>query len=134
LLAPSPIEEWKEAECETPHEVPNERCSCGIYAFNSPADMRLALPNALNKDGGFEHVSGVIGAKGVIWEHEDKHPGNPVGFRCQKAKVLALFDAESSQARPMEEIAAQYNVPIITEDHYDAFCKEHRLYRFDWQS
>jgi hypothetical protein len=94
--------------------------------------MYKEFPRVPRRVDGTEQVTGVIGGKGVIWTCPSDGPGVGNGFRAQKAKVLALFEAESTEERPMDQIAAQYKVPIIGVDDYDAFCIEHNLKRLDW--
>ena len=120
---PPHIEEWKEAECTGGHRIPGENCSCGIYAFHTVAAMQREL-GPRDRGDGYEHVSGVIAARGEIVEHED-------GFRAQYAKVLAIFS--DSLDTPKEEIAEEYHCPIIRPDEYDAFCADHGLIRLDKQ-
>ena len=68
-----------------------------------------------------------LGAVGRIVPHED-------GFRAQYAKVLAIF--EDPYETPKQQILESYTsaLAIISPDHYDAFCLEHKLIRLDWQS
>jgi len=120
-------EEWKEAECKLGHRIPGYNCRCGIWAFFDAETMESELGSMSVPVERYEYVSGIIGAAGDIVVHE-------LGFRAQYAKVLAIF--EDPYETPKQQILESYTsaLAIISPDHYDAFCLEHKLIRLDWQS
>jgi hypothetical protein len=128
-------EEWKVAKCNRnqkhrKHGVPGVRCSCGIWAFNSPdeagfQEMTLpppppALPSKV-PDTPYMQMTGVIGAQGAVIDCDFG------GFRAQDAKVLAIFDDPFDT--PKKKAAGEHNADIIDPDDYDDFCANHDRYR-----
>jgi hypothetical protein len=61
---------------EAPGEVPGMRCSCGFYGYGRR--------NSSNSETTVHVVGGVVAG----WGNLELHEG---GFKCGKAKVLALF-------------------------------------------
>jgi hypothetical protein len=122
--------EWKEAQCDFGHEPPGEGCTCGIYAYNEVGKLlnfmnlvNLARTRKLRLEP-LETASGVIIADGGII------PGS-YGFRCEYAKVAAIFEHGLPALATPQEIAEHYRCDIITVDEYDAFCAKHGLRRLD---
>lgn len=58
------------------HEVPNENCTCGFYAYNSRENDQHSQA---------QFVGGVIKGYGRTLI-------GPKGFRCEKAEIVALID------------------------------------------
>jgi hypothetical protein len=115
-------EEWKEAECRLGHRIPDDDCSCGIWAFFNPEIMAAEFGAITMPGERYEYVSGIIGAGGDIVIHEK-------GFRAQYAKVLGIFSDE--YPTPKQEIAESYGCPIVASEDYDALCHQHDLIRLD---
>jgi hypothetical protein len=118
--------EWKEAACDFGHEPPGENCTCGIYAYNEAG----RLHNPANYNARMRTFEPLDTACGVIIADGGIIPGT-VGFRCQYAKVAAIFDDGLPALATPQQIAEHYRCDIITVDEYDAFCAKHGLRRLD---
>jgi hypothetical protein len=119
-LGPWPDGEENVAVCEVDHPVPAKGCSCGLYAFYTPAGR---LPYAATARTTVGSISGVIGTAGRII------PGD-LAYRAERAKVLALF--EDPLDTPKEEISAAHGgIPIIRVADFEDFCDWYGLIRYD---
>jgi hypothetical protein len=125
--------EWKEAECQLGHRIPDERCMCGIWAFFNVETMEEEFGSRLitapttqfatsPRGARCEYITGVIVADGDIVIHDK-------GFRAQYAKVAAIFNDPFST--PKQEIAESYGCSVIAPSEYDVFCTAHGLRRLD---
>ncbi len=97
-----------------PHEAPDPRCMCGLYALLDPRDRRLPRDDATV-------ALGAVGAWGEIDVHRS-------GFRAQYATVLALAvppRAASHLRRRHERAAERYGVDLVAPDLLEAFGRRH---------
>ena len=128
-----PNSQMKIAECERGHPVPDEHCSCGVYAWCN----EKVLHEMLFAPTDHTHISGVIaGAGGVIRGHNGY-------WVAEKVIVLAFFDdGHPSPKREVmpgsgvylatkEEAAQVWGVPVIKYEEYEDFCDEYGLWRCD---
>ena len=91
-----------------PHDAPDARCQCGIYAYHRPG-LRAYY-------GDFAWAEGAITAWGRIEVHAD-------GFRAQHARIEALAwpDREGPRVRAtIERVARDLGVPLVERASLDA--------------
>lgn len=112
----------------TDHSPPVEGCSCGFYAFYTPA---LAIGGGYWPSADYGQlynrlVAGVMSASGDVALHE-------WGFKTERARVAALFTtgaADEELPLPREIIADAYGVPVIEADDFFEFCEQEGLVVF----
>ena len=86
---------------DEPHESPDRRCQCGIYAYHRPG-LRAYY-------GEWAWAEGIITAWGRIEVHAD-------GFRAEHARIEALArpDLDTAAVRAtIEQVAADLGVPLL---------------------
>ena len=127
-----PDNEEMVGKCDSWHPAPAKGCSCGVYAWKSPALMHS------NGYGPADHlhISGVVAGRGRFIRGERGY------WVAEGAVVLAFFrDDYPSPVREVlsgsgvylptkEEAARIYNVPVIEFGEFDSFCDEYGLIRF----
>jgi len=85
-------------------EIPDRSCGCGFWVYWSPS---AAVPGITKPD-----VCGIVEGWG-------RYRGGEKGFRCSKAKIVALCITDTScgdlgRARAEDLLAERYKVPIFS--------------------
>lgn len=94
------------------HSVPDQNCSCGLYALNDSDDARL--PSDAD-------VWGAIAAWGDVQVYQ-------TGFRAEFACVVALAAsnaAEEWKRWRVEAVARAYGVPVVPVGELEAAARVH---------
>lgn len=89
-----------EAKCGTDHLAPDEKCSCGIYAFKTQEEFRKQQYNVMKR------VVGEVWLWGRIVEHE-------AGYRAQFAYPKRLWIANRGKGLNAYEVDAASLAPYI---------------------
>ena len=126
-----PNAQMKIAECEHGHPVPDEHCSCGVYAWY---DVDILRRKGFNPHDHTTIAGVVAGAGGVIRGYNGY-------WVAEKVIPLAFFDdGHPSPLREVmpgsgvylatkEEASEVWGVPIIKYEDYADFCDERGLWR-----
>lgn len=102
-----PTSAWLEADCELNHEIPDEVCSCGIYA----ARTRGHLVSLAYNDGGGRNVVRAIGEVALVGK---VIPGTQ-GWRASRARPVRLW-VPYDQWRLANSLSQAYAIPVGLSD------------------
>lgn len=104
------------AKCSlTKHQVPAQRCHCGLYVLASLKEIENHVTIGKNV------VVGAVIGWGRVVQHGTE------GWRAEHAKILALLDCKFSE-RQLENtrtIAAAYGLEIKSRSQIQALVREH---------
>lgn len=104
-----PAARWFEAKCNkcTPDEIPDEHCSCGLYAAKT-IEQLVGLHYGAYGDELDDKVIGEVGFAGKVIEGSQ-------GWRAEKGRIVHLW-VPISKWEWVGPLEAAYRVPVSLAD------------------